>query len=340
MRTFITTTLLFIFLSSLAQDAPPEFINYSSVIRGNTGQALPNKTISFRFTIRELSETGNISYRETQSTTTSQVGSVSIKIGSGQSQTGQFSDINWGIGSHYLQIELDDDGGSNFSNMGTVMLVSVPYSLYSKTASIADSAITYQEEDPVFQASVAGGITVTDTVNWNAALKNSTVSTYDPMYPQGMTKEYVSFILGPDISYTVPTGKNLYTIQGGGGLVVDGIKYFGQGFLFGSETELIWDEENDLNGPVYSAWIGFLVNEESYIEPVLFSLNDSNSYTVPSGKTLVLKTWNSTPYIDFDGNLGIIRRADNYMIFTENSLLRNPDLGSDLQGYSGYLISK
>lgn len=44
------------------------------------------------------------------------------------------SDITWRDNSYFIQIELDISGGTDFVIMGTTQLLSVPYSLHSKTA--------------------------------------------------------------------------------------------------------------------------------------------------------------------------------------------------------------
>ena len=124
-------SILFILISIVAfGQIPPQAFNYSSVIRGNNGQALPNKYVSLRLTILSGSATGAEAYQETHFATTSQIGVINLEIGNGAPVTGVFSEINWGANNYYLQIELDDDGGTNFEMMGTAQFLSVPYALY------------------------------------------------------------------------------------------------------------------------------------------------------------------------------------------------------------------
>lgn len=162
---YTMTLLTFIVLKTYSQ-SPPEAINYSSVIRGNSGQALPNKLVAFRFSILVGSSSGTVVYQETQSKTTDQWGAVSLAIGLGNVTKGSFATIDWAAGEHYLKIDLDDNGGSNFQTMGTVQFLSVPYALHSKTA---ESVTNYSETDPTFNVSVAKGITEADTIRWNSA---------------------------------------------------------------------------------------------------------------------------------------------------------------------------
>ena len=41
--------------------------------------------------------------------------------------------MNWGSGNHYLKIEMDATGGSNYSLISTSQMMSVPYALYAKS---------------------------------------------------------------------------------------------------------------------------------------------------------------------------------------------------------------
>ncbi len=46
--------------------------------------------------------------------------------------SGTFSAINWGKNAKFLQVELDPAGGSNYTNLGTTQMMSVPYALFSE----------------------------------------------------------------------------------------------------------------------------------------------------------------------------------------------------------------
>lgn len=124
--------IIFILFSlySIGQ-VPPEAFNYSAVLRGNNGQALPNHIVSLRFSILKGSSNGPIQYQEIHIGSTNQWGSINLSIGYGQLTQGNFSSINWGDDSYYLQIELDDNGGNNFNLMGSQKFLSVPYALYA-----------------------------------------------------------------------------------------------------------------------------------------------------------------------------------------------------------------
>ena len=138
----ILFTLVFVNISILLAQAPPQGINYQAVVysdHGNNqpglnvpGQVLRNKNIKVRFTIIQNATSGSEIYKETHSTTTDAFGMFSLVIGQG-TQVGSvaFSEINWGAGKHFLKVEIDKNAGSNFITMSNQQLLSVPYALYS-----------------------------------------------------------------------------------------------------------------------------------------------------------------------------------------------------------------
>ncbi len=57
---------------------------------------------------------------------------MSIKIGGGDT-TDDFSAIDWSDGAYYLKVEVDPDGGANYSITAISQVLSVPYALHAKT---------------------------------------------------------------------------------------------------------------------------------------------------------------------------------------------------------------
>jgi len=148
----------------------PEAFKYQTVVRDADANAIQNQLIGMQMTILQGSSSGAVIYQETFNPTTSHTGLVNLNIGTGSVVTGVLADINWKQGPYYLRTEVDPDGGVNYAIAGTSELVSVPYSLYSKSAAFADSAnynslsnkpITITEA----QANKIDSITVTNAVN-------------------------------------------------------------------------------------------------------------------------------------------------------------------------------
>jgi hypothetical protein len=57
-----------------------------------------------------------------------------VVIGGGTITTENFNGINWANGGKFLQVELDVAGGTDYTDMGTMQLLSVPYALYAASA--------------------------------------------------------------------------------------------------------------------------------------------------------------------------------------------------------------
>ena len=112
----------------------PQGIPYQSVIRNGSGALLINQAVNVRFSIHDSTAMGTIVYQETHTTTTSNLGMITLSIGQGTASTGSFSTINWGVNSKFMQVELDAAGGNNYIDLGTQQMMSVPFALYSNTA--------------------------------------------------------------------------------------------------------------------------------------------------------------------------------------------------------------
>ena len=118
-------------ISLISNGQIPQAIPYQAIARNNSGNIFSNQLVSLRFSIHNSNAGGTIVYKETQSTTTNSLGLFTVNIGQGTPVIGTFSSINWGSNSKFLQVELDTAGGSNFIDMGTQQMLSVPFALYA-----------------------------------------------------------------------------------------------------------------------------------------------------------------------------------------------------------------
>ena len=163
-RAVLIITLVYLLISSSIFGQSPERISYQAVIRNSSGQLVTNTQVGMQISIIQGSASNPAVYLETQTPTTNANGLVSIEIGAGTSSD-NFSEIDWSDGPYFIKTQIDPAGGINYSITGTSQLLSVPYALHAKTAETVTGGIT--ESDPVFGSSIAGGITATDTANWN-----------------------------------------------------------------------------------------------------------------------------------------------------------------------------
>ena len=136
----ISAMLVCIILISSAQ-APKKF-NYQAVARDNTGAEIKNQSISVRMSIRSGSTSGVNEYVETFSVTTNEFGLFAVEVGGGTPVLGSMSNIDWGNKSHFLAVEVDFSGGSNYQLMSITQLLSVPYALYAEKSGGANDGDT------------------------------------------------------------------------------------------------------------------------------------------------------------------------------------------------------
>lgn len=140
MKKFILTiiTISLAAVTLLAQS--PLGFNYQAVIRDASGEILTNQTAGLKISILEDSITGETVYTETFNPETNEFGLVNVIIGNGDPVSGNFSNINWSTADYYLKVELDATGGTDYNEMGTTQLLSVPYANYAFSGNPGESA--------------------------------------------------------------------------------------------------------------------------------------------------------------------------------------------------------
>ena len=131
----VTLTLVCLSIFSILCFAQsPQLIPYQAVARNSGGNLIASQSVGLRFTVRTVSSGGSIEYRETQTSTTNELGLFSTNIGSGTIVSGTMAGISWGTDAKFLQVEIDPTGGTTYIDMGTTQLVSVPYAMYAASS--------------------------------------------------------------------------------------------------------------------------------------------------------------------------------------------------------------
>ncbi len=128
----LTALVILIVVNIFAQT--PQAFKFQAVVRDADGHIISEQLVSVKSSILQNNPSGTVVYSETQTPTTNEFGLISINIGTGSVVSGDFTTIDWGGDVYFLQIELDDEGGSNYQLMGTSQILSVPYSLYSTSS--------------------------------------------------------------------------------------------------------------------------------------------------------------------------------------------------------------
>lgn len=204
----LLSSLCFLLLTLVVQaQIPPNAFNYSAVAHNASGLPIASTTIGIQISILKTSPTGSTQYIENHFVNTDAYGLFNLVIGAGAIQSGLMATIDWTNDNYYLKVGMDVTGGTNFLTMGTTQLLSVPYALYAKSAGSVSGGAS--ETDPLFSASVANGITVTDTTNWN--------------------NKQNQLIAGSNITIN---GNTISSTSGGGGFTHYIGEQFGSGVIF------------------------------------------------------------------------------------------------------------
>jgi len=141
MKQIIFSLSAILFTISIFAQAP-QAINYQGVARNLAGNPLPNQNIGLQIAILQGSSSGIEVYKETHNTTTTELGLFSLQVGKGSVLIGNFELIDWSSEKYYLQIELDENGGENYTLIGSNELLSVPYALYAENSGNSTSKWT------------------------------------------------------------------------------------------------------------------------------------------------------------------------------------------------------
>ena len=91
----------------------PQAFKYQAVVRDNAGNVLTTTNVNFRIGILQGSASGILVFSETHDANTNEFGLVNLEIGTGEQETGLLSEIDCGNGPYFLQIEMDETGGTN-----------------------------------------------------------------------------------------------------------------------------------------------------------------------------------------------------------------------------------
>jgi len=259
----------------------PQGVGYQGVATDANGIELVNQSISIRASVLSGNANGTIEWEETHATSTDTFGLFTLTIGQGTNTTNgaqtSFADISWGTNTHFLKIEMDVTGGSNYSFMGTNQMMSVPYALYAESANINyDSISNLLSNDSTFITNIGGGMG----------------GGCDFRYPEGLSGDIINLTLDNSNTYTVPLGKRLYIshiFSWNEDMFVDGLlmhKGIGQSDYMHIINPILVNSNQILSagagGNVFCN--GILVDDNADIN----ALTVQTPYTVPAGKNLYL----------------------------------------------------
>ena len=138
-----------IIISAMAIAQVPQTISYQAVVRAGTGELIREKQIAMRVAIIQGDMYGESVYNEMHYPSTNENGCVVVEIGGGETD-GDFSGIDWAQGPYFMKVEIDPNGGDNYSIEAINQMLAVPYSFYAeKAGNVPDvSNFVTDETDP------------------------------------------------------------------------------------------------------------------------------------------------------------------------------------------------
>ena len=161
--------IIIFFFPIFAIAQAPQKINFQSILRNTNGEVVANKSVSLKISILSGSISGSSVYGETHNKTTDASGLISLQIGNGTVLSGIFANIDWGGVSHFIKLEADFSGGSNYVVLGTQELMSVPYALY---ATKTDTSVLNLTSRLATKLSGTDTVSLSNRINAKAPLAN------------------------------------------------------------------------------------------------------------------------------------------------------------------------
>ncbi|MCL2040139.1 MAG: tail fiber domain-containing protein [Bacteroidetes bacterium] len=132
--------VLTILIATFNVFAQPDYINFQSVLRDKDNKLVIDKSVSLRISLLKNSDVGTILYRESHNVITNSNGIATIQIGSGNSDIGNYLEVEWANDNVFVKVEINIDN-SSYIPVGTTQLLAVPYALFAKHSSGSSNTI-------------------------------------------------------------------------------------------------------------------------------------------------------------------------------------------------------
>ncbi|TXB58619.1 hypothetical protein [Phaeodactylibacter luteus] len=202
MRQYLLLWALFALTLPLFGQSPQKF-KFQAVARDISGQPYASVDLGVRISLVRDAVSGQIDYAERHVVTTSPLGVFDLEIGGGQSISGAFTDASWANHPYYLKIDIDPDGGTNYVNLGTSQLLSVPYAIYAGEAGNAGDGDPTDELQTLIYDPDLQTLTLTNGNTVNLIFSASTAHRYSSI--SGSTTAHIA-ANGPGIGIIENSG--------------------------------------------------------------------------------------------------------------------------------------
>lgn len=182
MKRILLFTLFCLVMAAVAFAQSPQKFKFQAVARDASGLPYISANLAVRVSLVRGSAAGMIDYAERHSITTSPLGVFDLEIGGGTLLSGDMNMLDWGTHSYYLKIDIDPNGGSSYTNLGTSQLLSVPYAIYSRESGNGGNPtdeLQNLQYDPATQTlTLTNGNSV--TLNVGSGGTDNQMLSYDP----------------------------------------------------------------------------------------------------------------------------------------------------------------
>jgi hypothetical protein len=134
-----------------AQAQVPQKFNYQGIARDAKGNPIAKQQMALKLSVLPTADASIPEYEETQMVNTNDFGLYTLQIGNGTVIAGDMKTVKWETGNKYIKVAIDPKGGTEYAEMGTTQLLSVPYAIYADKAGSATESTT--------KGTRAGGVT-------------------------------------------------------------------------------------------------------------------------------------------------------------------------------------
>jgi len=138
MKKFLSTIILVLIAISIAYSQTQTF-KYQTVLRDNTGTILINKVVGLRVSILQGSTPATV-YIEAFNVNSDNFGIINLEIGTGTVIFGNYAGIDWSASNNQLKFEIDLNGGTAYTLLGTAPVLSAPVANYAVKSGAATTA--------------------------------------------------------------------------------------------------------------------------------------------------------------------------------------------------------
>lgn len=172
MKNYIVLILLFCAGLSFAQS--DQGFNYQAVVQNSDGEIIKDDFVSLRFWILKGNSNGDVLYRESHSAVYTGVeGILSLQIGTGSSDVGDFESIDWSADKHFIRVDLDENNGNDYTQMGITQLMAVPYAMYAFNAGGGASGDDWGNQTVNSDNTISGNGTASSPLTVNSSAVNT-----------------------------------------------------------------------------------------------------------------------------------------------------------------------